>query len=123
MKQNFNKKPSLPSGIIYDRRTGGDDGSSSGSGAIEEQIGVTLDDAGFQTDGFHIKKGTPYQMGAGIGYVETRPLNRLPPGMFIDNQDVADIRPLPFKEIVETKGYPGDGWTGTPGSATDKMGR
>jgi len=123
MKQNFNKKPSLPSGVIYDRRAGGDDGSSSGSGAMEDQIGVILDDAGLQSDGYHIKKGTPFQMGSGIGYVESRPLNKLPPGMFIDNQDVADIRPLPFKEIVNTKGYPGDGWTGSPSSGSDKIGR
>lgn len=122
MKQNFNEKPSLPKGIIYNRKSGGDDGNSTGSG-YEEQIGVSLDDAGFQTDGFHIKKDTPFQMGSSIAYVDSRPLNRLPPGMFIDNQDVADIRPLPFKEIVETKGYPGDGWTGKPSSYTDKMGR
>lgn len=120
MKQNFDKKPSLPAGIIYDRRAGGVDGNDSGSAGEKERIGVTLDDAGLQTDGYQIKKGTPFQMGSSIGYVDSRPLNRLPPGMFIDNQDVADIRPLPFKEIVETKGYPGDGWTG---SGTAKLGR
>jgi hypothetical protein len=120
MKENFDKKPSLPAGILYNRKTGGDDGNMSGNTPEEKQIGVTLDDAGFQTDGYHIKKNTPFQMGSSIGYVDSRPLNRLPPGMFIDNQDVTDIRPLPFKEIVETKGYPGDGWTG---SGTDKLGR
>lgn len=120
MKQNFEKKPSLPKGIIYDRRSGGVDGNDSGSAGERMEIGTSLDDAGFQTDGYQIKKGTPFQMGSSIAYVETRPLNRLPPGMFIDNQDVTDIRPLPFKEIVETKGYPGDGWTG---SGTDKLGR
>ena len=117
MKPNFNTKPNLPKGIIYNRASGGVDGNDSGSqGMRNETIGKSLDDAGLQTDGYQTKKGTPFQMGAEIGHV----FNRLPPGMFIDNQEIKDIREMPYKEIVAASGYPGDGWEG---SGTDKLGR
>ena len=122
MKSNFNTKPSLPAGIKYDRKTGGVDGNNTGSETMKADIyGKPLDDAGFQTSGYQLKKDTPFQLGASIAYVETRPLNRLPPGMFIDNQDVTDIRVEPYKEIVDAFGYPGDGWTADGGG--DKLGR
>lgn len=116
MKSNFNSKPSLPKGIIYNRSSGGVDGNDSGSQATRMKVGEVLDDAGFQTDGYQIKKGTPFVMGAQIGEI----LNVMPPGMFIDNQPTKDIRDEPFKELVSTEGYPGDGWTG---GGSDKLGR
>lgn len=57
--------------------------------------------SGFQTTGYLTKKGTPYG--------EAAKLNKMPPGMDISDQEVADIRTLPMKEIVDTS-YPGDGW-------------
>jgi len=115
MGKNFKPQASEPAGIIYTRSKGGVDGNDSGSKPMVTNIGENLDDAGFQTDGYQTKKGTPFVMGAQIGYI----FNRMPPGMFIDNQDVADIRVEPYKEIVNANGYPGDGWTGK----SDKLGR
>jgi hypothetical protein len=113
VKKEFKGQAYMPSGIGYKRKSGGDDGDTTGSERIVTQIdSENLDDAGFQTDGFHVKKGTAFQVGASIDYVNSRPLNRLPPGMFIDNQDHADIRTMPYKEIVDAQGYPGDGWQG-----------
>jgi len=116
MKGNFGSKPSLPGGIKYDRAAGGVDGNDSGHASEKKKIGEVLDDAGFQTDGYQIKKGTPFVMGAQIGHI----FNRMPPGMFIDNQETADIRAQPYKEIVSADGYPGDGWTG---GGSDPIGR
>lgn len=64
----------------------------------------TLDKAGFQTSGYITKKGTPNGADAKFNY--------LPPGMNIDRQECADIRPLEMKQIVSASGYPGDGWSG-----------
>lgn len=74
-----------------------------------------LDKAGFQTSGYITKKGTPVARGAEIGYI----FNKLPPGMNLDNQDCADIRAMPTKEIVSTSGYAGDGWSGSSASPND----
>ena len=73
-----------------------------------------LEKAGLTTSGYITKKGTPVTMGAEIGYI----FNRLPPGMNIENQDVADIRAEPMKELVSTMGYPGDGWQGVMAEAS-----
>ena len=75
-------------------------------------MGKSLDKAGFQTGGYITKKGTPVTMGAQMGYI----FNRLPPGMNIKNQDTSDQRAEPFKQLVETSGYPGDGWSGSSSS-------
>lgn len=68
----------------------------------------TLDNPGFQTGGYITKK----DLSIGGPGADVR-LNFLPPGMFIDNQENADIRPIPLKEIVKTSGYSGDGWSGS----------
>jgi hypothetical protein len=69
----------------------------------------TFDDigekSGFQTDGYIVKKGTPYG--------ESAKFNYLPPGMDIDNQENKDIRSMPYKEVVE-QSFPGDGWEPKP---------
>lgn len=57
---------------------------------------------GVKDQGYLDKKGTPSGMEAKF--------NHLPPGMNIEDQAVADIRTLPFKQVTEL-GYPGDGWT------------
>ena len=75
---------------------------------MANKSGTVLDRAGLSTSGYITKKGTPVTMGAEIGYI----FNRMPPGMDIENQDVADIRAESMKQIVETSGYPGDGWQG-----------
>lgn len=80
--------------------------------------GKVLDKAGFQTSGYINKKGTPYTMGAQIGYI----FNRLPPGQDIDDQQTKDIRAEPFKQLVETSGYPGDGWSGSTDSVMGDIG-
>jgi hypothetical protein len=112
MGKAFKGQASVPSGIKYNR----DSGETDGTGAMKTQIGEVVDDAGFQTGGYQVKKGTPFVEGAVIGTI----LNTMPPGMFIDNQQIADIRAEPFKQLVETSGYPGDGWTG---NGTDPIGR
>jgi hypothetical protein len=61
--------------------------------------------SGFQTEGYIFKKGTQYG--------EAAKLNYMPPGMDIDNQECADIRPMPMKQLT-SESYPGDGWTPSP---------
>ena len=72
-------------------------------------LGGTYDDigekSGFQTDGYIVKKGTPYGEAAKFNY--------LPPGMDIDNQENKDIRSMPYVEVTE-QSYPGDGWEPKP---------
>lgn len=80
--------------------------------------GNVLDKAGFQTSGYINKKNTPYAMGAEIGYI----FNRLPPGQDIEDQQTKDIRAEPFKQLVETSGYPGDGWQGSTADAMGDIG-
>jgi hypothetical protein len=63
--------------------------------------GPTLDKAGIKASGYLDKKGVPSG-----DYI----FNRLPPGTDIENQECADIRELPKKEIVAGS-YPGDGWS------------
>jgi hypothetical protein len=63
------------------------------------------DDSGLQLTGYVDKKGTPVAHGAEIGYI----FNKLPPGMDITEQDVADIRDMELKRITPS-GYPGSGW-------------
>lgn len=66
-----------------------------------------LDNPGFQTGGYIDKKGVTAAnaMDPDFRY------NRTPPGMFIDDQSGADIRPMTVK-FVTGMGYPGDGWSG-----------
>lgn len=64
-------------------------------------MGTNADDkSGFQTDGYIDKKGTPEGPSATF--------NKMPPGMDISNQEIADIRDMPMKKITP-EGYPGDG--------------
>jgi len=72
-----------------------------------------LDNPGFQVGGYITKKG----LNIGGKGADVR-LNFLPPGMYIDNQENADIRPITMKNIVDPAGYPGDGWSG----ASEDMG-
>lgn len=62
--------------------------------------GEVLERAGFETSGYINKKGTPSGPGAHF--------NALPPGMNMEKQAVADIRELPYKELVKAEGF--DGW-------------
>jgi len=63
-----------------------------------------VEKAGINSSGYIDKKRTPSGMSAKF--------NKLPPGTDIEDQEVADIREQPLKEIVDGKGYPGDGWRG-----------
>lgn len=63
--------------------------------------GEVLDRAGVSNGGYIVKKNTPYGVGAMF--------NTLPPGMDIEDQEIADIREMPYKEVTG-KSYPGDGW-------------
>ncbi len=62
----------------------------------------SVDDAGINNTGYLAKKGTPY--GVNVHF------NTLPPGTDIEDQEIADIREMKLKQIVDGKGYPGDGW-------------
>ena len=64
--------------------------------------GECLDRSGVKTSSYIDKKGTP--SGNEVHF------NMLPPGMNIDDQDLADIREMPMKTVVALS-YPGDGWT------------
>ena len=65
--------------------------------------GEVLDKAGVNNNGYIVKKNTPYGVGAMF--------NTLPPGMDIEDQEVADIRSMPTREYDGGCSYPGDGWT------------
>lgn len=54
--------------------------------------------AGFVTSGYQVKHDVGGEM-----------FNQMPPGMDIENQVRADIRPMPMKKVVDGS-YPGDGW-------------
>lgn len=73
-----------------------------GMGGLHNDIG---EQSGFETDGYIVKKGTPYG--------EQAKFNYLPPGMNIDNQENKDIRSMPYKEVTDMS-YPGDGWEPSP---------
>jgi hypothetical protein len=106
-------KPKLPAvkGGKYTGQMSGEGGSEKfahpthemtppieGMGGTQNDIG---EKSGFQTSGYIDKKGTPYG--------EAAKFNAMPPGSDIDEQAVADIRPMPFKKLVD-ESYPGDGW-------------
>ena len=57
---------------------------------------------GVKDNGYLDTKGTPSGMDARF--------NELPPGSNIDNQKVADIRPMELKNYKGGISYPGDGW-------------
>lgn len=63
--------------------------------------GEVLDKAGVMNSNYIVKKGTPYGVSAMF--------NTLPPGMDIEDQENADIREEPYKQLTN-KSYPGDGW-------------
>ena len=63
--------------------------------------------SGFVTDGYLYKGDTPYG--------EAAKLNFLPPGMEIDNQEIARIYPMELKKLTE-ESYPGDCWMPKPGN-------
>lgn len=60
----------------------------------------SVEDAGINNTGYLVKKGTPYGVNAMF--------NTLPPGMDIEDQEIADIRQEPFKDLVDHTGF--DGW-------------
>jgi hypothetical protein len=74
------------------------DGQIQGMDSLRDDIG---EKSGFETSGYIDKKGTPYG--------EAAKFNFLPPGMEIDDQENADIRSMPYKEVTDMS-YPGDGW-------------
>ncbi len=74
-------------------------GSNEGS-PLPSSGGEVLDRAGIKDTGYITKKA---------GIPTDGKFNVLPPGMNIDDQPNADIRSLPYKEVVN-KSYPGDGW-------------
>lgn len=61
--------------------------------------GESLDRAGIVNNGYLTKKGLDYGV--------TAFYNTLPPGMNIEDQENADIRVEPYKEVTN-KSYPGD---------------
>lgn len=71
-------------------------------GVLPSSGGQVLDKAGIQDSGYLVKKGLEYGINAFY--------NSLPPGMDIEDQEIADIRSLEMKQITDL-GYPGDGWT------------
>lgn len=73
-----------------------------GMSSLHDDIG---EKSGFQSDGYLVKKGTPYG--------EAAKLNMMPPGMDISNQDVCDIREMTLKKVI-SESYPGDGWMPAP---------
>lgn len=73
-----------------------------GMGGMHNDIG---EQSGFEDSGYIVKKGTPYG--------ESAKFNYLPPGMDIDNQEIVDIRSMPYKELTDLS-YPGDGWEPSP---------
>jgi hypothetical protein len=66
--------------------------------------GEVLDKAGIRDSGYLVKKDLPY--GINVFY------NTLPPGMDIEDQEIADIRKQECKYVTDLS-YPGDGWTGS----------
>ena len=58
---------------------------------------------GVKDNGYLDKKGTPAGMDARF--------NAMPPGSSIENQKVADIRPLELKTYKGGISYPDDGWS------------
>lgn len=78
-----------------------------GSQYADEEVlpssgGQVLDKAGIQDTGYLVKKNLEYGVNAFY--------NSLPPGMDIEDQEIADIRSMEMKQITDL-GYPGDGWT------------
>lgn len=63
--------------------------------------------SGFVTNGYLYKGDTPYG--------ENAKMNFLPPGMEIDNQEMARIYPMQLIKLTE-ESYPGDGWMPKPGN-------
>lgn len=59
----------------------------------------TSNKTGFDTGGYQDKKGTPQG--------DSAMFNKMPPGMDITNQVVADINDMPMKRPTTT-GYEGD---------------
>jgi hypothetical protein len=76
-------------------------GDDEAKGLFPQSGGEALDKAGVDNVGYIVKKDTPYGVGAMF--------NTLPPGMEIEDQENADIRVQPYKEVTDL-GYPGDGW-------------
>lgn len=73
-----------------------------GMGGTYNDIG---EKSGFETTGYIYKGDTPYG--------ENAKLNYLPPGMEIDNQEIARIYGMPMIKLTE-ESYPGDGWEPKP---------
>jgi len=84
------------------RETRADYGDIKGMESLYDDIG---EKSGFQTEGYIVKKGTPYG--------EAAKFNFLPPGMDITNQENTDQRQMPLKKVTE-ESYAGDGWEPMP---------
>ena len=65
--------------------------------------GACVEKTGVKDSGYLTKKGTPSGEGAKF--------NMLPPGMNIEDQEVADIRGQKMLTYSGGISYPGDGWT------------
>lgn len=112
-------QPKLPSGKgqKYDGQMSGDGGKEAFANpqrvyspglptmdGLHDDIGEKSGFAG-STDHYIIKKGTPYG--------EAAKFNFLPPGMDINDQEMRDIRDMPFRQVVDMS-YPEDGWSPAP---------
>lgn len=71
-------------------------------GGTHNDIG---EQSGFQTTGYIDKRDTPYG--------EAAKFNFLPPGMEIENQEMASINAMPMRKLTE-ESYPSDGWEPKP---------
>jgi hypothetical protein len=72
-------------------------------GVLPRSGGKSLDKAGINNSGYLTKKGTPSGLDARF--------NRLPPGMNIQDQELADINEQSLLNYSGGISYPGDGWT------------
>ena len=77
-----------------------------GMGPYRARVGSDLDDAGLQVDGYIDKKGLTAQNALDTNFR----YNMTPPGMWIEDQNLADIRSMPMKQVTAMD-Y-GDGWEG-----------
>lgn len=62
--------------------------------------GESLEKSGIEDTGYLVKKGLKFGVNAFY--------NTLPPGMDIEDQELADIREMPTKDLVDHTGF--DGW-------------
>ena len=71
------------------------------SAPLPKSGGKMVEKDGINDTGYIDKKGTPSG--------ESAKFNCLPPGMNIDDQECADIKPMEMKTFKGGMSYPGDG--------------